>query len=806
MAELMNEQVLRTRFDGHSVHHILAIWKRLCNRVGECIENGVVRVGCSEVNVPFCQFEKATLVQLLSEGEHMTDGNDYLFLIISDIIQRYNAFVGKIEELIGAGRGVPLKVIHPKLFSSLCGASALLDCPSETISQSLIWIAEYSWAESSQGFDLEQASQLGRLFVNPRVNLIGNPVNLLRETFCFRKEEQVTSKVENTSSEISAVSGVYFANHQDFELVDEIRCLLNVRGLAQGSPILLPTLNLKFRGLDYKELRTFLEGCRSVLVLWSERSDHSQQQLPSIETMLNPPSGSNEDCTSRTVRDIGMPFLSATQEKLLLSLDVLGVVELIKFLSYQLGSESHHFSSLPHRLSDYLADDAEQHLMDSFESQKSKTPSELLSEIDDFVENVLSYYEALIVEASSQKNWNLREFLSHNNFCDGSDPIFSLLPKGCTLRNYVHLRQIFHQQKLSLLVACAKQRDESRKTNGDLSFYDDPTKGVHWLWTEDGESRCKGRLLSGEGDYERSWRLWFEDVLPQPPAEEQVDTAVGVSGPRNEGEAEFTMTLEETIEEVEVVALDGKDEEDDSCMHGSMLVEPLAKNPVDSITPVTSAETIEDDVASPQDAAFRIQRWWRRELVALDGMSWATGQDHSFATDYDSVVSQQQNSATSPSNQEHIQAANSIHAFNGEFSLDFDCEEEVQPVEEPKGHGSSFVVTPMSALDSQHEESPGQQDTADLNLTRTFSDSHHAAIEDAAEQHNTVDDWNPTMHDTEQLREWLAANRLPASTLDALEKVGVRCLEHLQMVVQEYPDLLSCFKPLDQMKLKRGFS
>ena len=199
MAELMNEQVLRTRFDGHSVHHILAIWKRLCNRVGECIENGVVRVGCSEVNVPFCQFEKATLVQLLSEGEHMTDGNDYLFLIISDIIQRYNAFVGKIEELIGAGRGVPLKVIHPKLFSSLCGASALLDCPSETISQSLIWIVEYSWAESSQGFDLEQASQLGRLFVNPRVNLIGNPVNSVSYTHLRSPRDLSTSRMPSSA-------------------------------------------------------------------------------------------------------------------------------------------------------------------------------------------------------------------------------------------------------------------------------------------------------------------------------------------------------------------------------------------------------------------------------------------------------------------------------------------------------------------------------------------------------------------------------------------------------------------------------
>lgn len=55
-----------------------------------------------------------------------------------------------------------------------------------------------------------------------------------------------------------------------------------------------------------------------------------------------------------------------------------------------------------------------------------------------------------------------------------------------------------------------------------------------------------------------------------------------------------------------------------------------------------------------------------------------------------------------------------------------------------------------------------------------------------------------------RMGKWLNVHLLPQTVADALLELGARCIEDVKMLVQECPDLLSQFAPLDRVKLKKA--
>lgn len=820
MENLMDESLLETRFDRDRVHRLLTLWTRLCDRFRRFIhENkGIVHVDCTEVTIPFPALEKATLIQLLSEGDHMTDGNDYILLIVNDIVQQYNGFIGKIEEIVGDTNKLSSRTIHPRLISSVCGASALLDHPSKPIGQSLTWVAECSWEESSDDFNLNTMSRLMKLFVNPRLNRIGNPTTLLREKFCFRREEESDSDGARMECEINHVGGVYFANRQDYELADEL-----LSGLTERDRTITSALNLNFRTLGYADLRTLLEGCRNCFALWSNEYDgltlRNIIDLSSSKSSAEGPTGA--------LNQHGFPCLSSSQERFLLGLNLAGLAELVQFVTYQLGSESYHYAALPQRLSYRLQENSQQQLLTSIQARERMALSQTVAEIEDFTENVLSYYESLIVEASSIKNWSLCDYLHKNNFCDRSDPIFSLIPTTCTLRNYIHLRQILHQKRLSLLFTAGGERSEKSVSFDEEGFpYSHPTKAIHWLWKEEGDnSESPPERVQSKNDRERSWRLWFEDLkcsrLPDdaktPPDHDTTCMALAEDTPAAVGQA-----------------VDPSEAD-------------LKRPDKSSMTEVTAKDTVSPD-KQRFCAAWKIQRWWRRELTMMDITSCATESSQNTSAPWDDISTAVRRPSgltrVADKAEDYLTSTEEIEiAFTPEDESSVSTAEDVDSDELSRyeklysaarriqhwwrkewtmmdivaldesdvssGWGSAAGIRMTWERDQQRPQGGTPCLSIDLQEESLSEIRAHPNVSNETSRANTsksiIHSQDQTGEDEHNLRRWLVKNRLPLSTLDDLAKLGVRSTEDLQMVVEECPELLSSFKPLDQHKLKRGF-
>ena len=98
--DIMDKETLVQRFDSIVVHSILKLWHRVKDKLDVYLVScgHIVHWDCEEIVVPFSKIADASLMMLLSESNHPTDGHDYLLIIINEIIQYYNYFILKLNE------------------------------------------------------------------------------------------------------------------------------------------------------------------------------------------------------------------------------------------------------------------------------------------------------------------------------------------------------------------------------------------------------------------------------------------------------------------------------------------------------------------------------------------------------------------------------------------------------------------------------------------------------------------------------------------------------------------------------------
>lgn len=167
MGEIMDEERLRARFDADA-DHVLRLWQRTADGLNSFI-------GRSEI--PFTDVNEAPLIHLLSEGEHPTDGHDFLFLIINSISNRYGTFVRTLAEFEvedGDANSVDT-LLHPKfVVKGSYGAVALHN--SVVLSDpELNLLVQGGWSSETHSYDWHKIDEALRQVRNVLANRCRSP-------------------------------------------------------------------------------------------------------------------------------------------------------------------------------------------------------------------------------------------------------------------------------------------------------------------------------------------------------------------------------------------------------------------------------------------------------------------------------------------------------------------------------------------------------------------------------------------------------------------------------------------------------
>lgn len=609
MENILHDRFLSERFDSTHVHHILEIWGRVKQGFNLYLSSMSQRTfwECEEVPIPFEDIEQASLIMLLSAASHPTEGeecNDYLFLIINDIIQKYNAFAMKLNSLVATECEKP-RELNPKflLRGGSGDLSMLSSCEGQIneidVSRALSMVVEGYWIPSSQTFDLAGLTkcirtELGFPTLRP---IIMSAMDYLREAFQFRtvsiEDISNTEQVQCGIGKVSS-SGDVFVREHDYTLFEETVEMLKSLAFnsTQSSSDQRRSFATVFHLSSYAELRSLMEGLRTFLRL--------VQTSESFDTVGN--SALVEDLTEL------FPGMEDTQQRIISNLHAPDVAELVYFLGHQLASESHLFSNHPINMCCPVDFGSYQCIHESIDGIVDESgPLSVITSIDSFVRDVLIFYDGEIRKASSDKC--LVEYLEDSNFCDESDDILRILPRTLAIRNYISLRQNLHQAKLRLMLRqegllsgnCPSKHDKE-DAHPFLRF------GESWLLRDDKYDVNSAPPTSGSRMYpdivapSRREAFWFEEAI--------ADGAIGL-GVSEDHSAIFTnespviaLADPKNVAHDGVALLNLEEINADDTMHGS--------EDDDFFSTSSSIGDFERDYA-----AREIQQWWRMTKEAF---------------------------------------------------------------------------------------------------------------------------------------------------------------------------------------------
>uniref|UniRef100_A0A7S4JD02 Uncharacterized protein n=1 Tax=Odontella aurita TaxID=265563 RepID=A0A7S4JD02_9STRA len=605
MQRMMQVSLLHKRFDSVTTDHILRLWKRTVegfNMFRQSAHN-VVNWDCEEIMLPFETIEEATLMMLLSEGKHPTDGHDYLFLVINTLVDRYNSFARRLNEFNTQGQGnsqerakVASQDLHPRFLLRGSGGAVAISSISLESTEKLSALVEQCWCDQREGYDprklsfaIKEETGLGSDW--PQISC---PLSFLREMFQFRDDEtQSRSAINVEQIAFMSSEGDLFVRPQDLQLFEDVKQGLENLPLADKDQDIRRAIGVHFHDSEYNTLRSLLEGVRTTLGLITPGFAVDSRKLADVFL-------SSQDHATRELRKFGFPPLSDGKESFILALDMCQLHELVNYLAYQLASEAYLFAKLPLCMTDPLLEDANEALVASFgDACERDGVAEALGNLDEFTK-LLSHHERTICEASSN-NQSLQAYLHAENLCNVDYfPFFALLPKGIRICNYVALRQLLHQIKLNTLLDNKESdcdKDVVRETTSHAAnrhLFSRPTRGQYWLWVA---GQGPEALTEECVDSSLYSKLWFE-VASLRRSSAQVNSSI----------------QEEPLSDNDSFSDSGKlaiaSSEGDAVQHSASSLKRKATNPTKKGTKAAGHDltTYDREVTM---AASVIQKWWR---------------------------------------------------------------------------------------------------------------------------------------------------------------------------------------------------
>ena len=589
MFDLMKKEVLQERFDLARVHHLIELWDRVCEGFDVFLitNNRTVNFECEDVKIPFDKLQNAKLICLLSEGSHPTE-NDFLFLVIQNIISMYNRFSEKLSPycMIDSNTVEKGTNLSPRFIIRGFGGAVRIGSASPLPEHSLNWVAECSWDSCTEKFDLGKVETLLNTLVNLQdpPSLILNPLDYLREKFCFRNDSSQPIGARDTDNSVSIDRcGNFHGNFYDFELFETVHGLLSLLDMVNGDATIRRTIMDLFQCLNYEHIRALLEGCRNII---EELFDSGKETcFTSLDALLLDTTSTKAQATKIAhMQEFGFPEMDTKQNRLILSLNNQQFVELVWYCGYQLASEAHLFSKLPLHVGEPLSDQMKHDLdLNLSLLGKDLSAKNLAADVDEFVRDVLGYYESQIVDESSKSAESLQSFLLSHNFSDSSDPIFAALPKSISLRNYISLRQSLQQVKLSYLSRAQESSipPQVGKKNPSMTS---TSMSQCWLWEDlncfdASENECNA--VRGTSPHAEK-KFWFE-------------RDVGAKKYSGDSGIDVGILSEESIVFVTM--------DENSSFHDDSKKESATNEDV--------ADICDEEYWTESKAVLALQRWWR---------------------------------------------------------------------------------------------------------------------------------------------------------------------------------------------------
>ena len=498
LGDVMDERLLRARFGVAHASHLHSLWLRVVDKVNLFVSaNESVTFECENVALPFSDLRDVSLVQILSEAEHPGNGHDSLFLVISDLLMRYNNFVISVSTFRDTryvNNDQP-EELHPRSLVSGSKSSIEVKAVTEDVAATVANLIESYWEDGS--FELEGLLGAIRreLDVIDSLQTVMSPLRFLRERFVFR-DCSVSQDATEESGQcfFSSNKQLYFAQREDWMLYEDARdkAAQQWKGGKDGSCGIRHKMIVTFQGCSHREWTSLLEGMRNTLdgLDFSEAQEFGEAiKLLGIDSL----------------QSVGFPEMDGTGAALVNTLNKDEIVEFIDVCGEQLAAEAYTYNRLPSRLSEPISSDSRECLESNINQLlQSKSNNDVYNEIQAFCEDVLSFYEPHIVTVSEQSNEPVVTYLQRNNAWDITDSICTALPSNLGLRNYIDIRKVFHQLKLRL-----RQAGDNKSDTEVPPDVDTPDSNA-WKWVARPSRNAGAEDEIRQGIFDR---LWFEEAI-----------------------------------------------------------------------------------------------------------------------------------------------------------------------------------------------------------------------------------------------------------------------------------------------------
>jgi hypothetical protein len=431
------------------------------------------------------------VISILSEMESPAEGHDYLFLIINDLILRYNNFTKSLGLLSSSG----VHEIHPRTLVRLSKNITAVIGTVSGVKHVMDGLVESYWSQDDNNFkllDLMRAIRIDIKMIGKHQH-IKSPVSFLREKFSFREDHTGKNSTQCANKACFRSSdGLYFARNADVSLYEEVLDIAKEMGFVKETAI-VHSLIVTFLTFSYNEWLSLLEGVRNALdYLNGTLFTSGNAQLGQVIVDLD---------------RFGFPPLDEAQSNLLKSLHRSDLMEVICMCGEQLASEAYRYVGLPSRLAEPLSVDVKDSMIDAIANDCS------VAEIEAFSVDVLEFYcDRLIVPASESSNQGITSFLRENNCCDDTDTIFGIIPEIVSIRNYIDVQKMLYQAKLKLL---SSENHHNMNIVQPVCSSDEDVHVSHfkpsrWKWSSNPKTHEQkygwSALIFGGN-------LWFEEAL-----------------------------------------------------------------------------------------------------------------------------------------------------------------------------------------------------------------------------------------------------------------------------------------------------
>jgi hypothetical protein len=351
LRDIMDERLLRARFGVVHATHLQSLWLRVVDKVNSFLSanKSCVMFDCENVAVSFSDLRDVPLIQVLSEAEHPSHGHDILFLVINDLLMRYNNFIISVSMFKNSRSVHEPEEIHPMEVVRGSKQSIAIKVLSADVASGLGNLIESYWEERSFALDGLLGAIQREFDVIGSLQTVKAPLSFLRERFAFRDCYVGTNKIlnENEQCFFSPNKQFYFAQREDWMLYEDVRekaMRKYIIGGKDGSCSIRHKMIVTFQSLGHGEWLSLLEGMRNTL----DRLDLSNTHEFG-EAIKSLGIGS--------LQAVGFPAMDGAGSALVHTLSKDDILEFIDVCGEQLSSEAYQFNRLPTRLSEPILAD-----------------------------------------------------------------------------------------------------------------------------------------------------------------------------------------------------------------------------------------------------------------------------------------------------------------------------------------------------------------------------------------------------------------------------------------------------------------